>query len=1022
MKGFDRDILARWSIPGAVATIIALSSPATPAAVVTVRLTTALSAAYEGPRLPETWAVPVQEPPRLDGRLDDKAWTAAQAVVLGRLDRDAETAPRTEARFLHAGSVLYVGCELSEPRIDQLRRTVKQPDGPAHQDDSIELFLAPKGSQGYFQFIVSAGGAIFDRRGNGDPAAWNSGAKVAVAVGEKGWSLEVAIPMAAMGVADAPLDRWRVNVYRNRQAGREGNLQAWSPTCSDDYDVPERFGVLRFGSPPLRKPQPPPPGESPGIVVEDLGDQGAVLRFDLARIPKDAKIYRAHLLCQRRPHDGRMEEYLKPIEIYPLAAAHQRGSAPAAAGRPLELVRPSLQAFDMTDAVRGWLSGKGRPELYVKVFPGWKKHATCLDIACEGQPANVPAQAKGLRAVHRAGQTFLTWDDPEDTFGTGPVTWGALGDYRRRIDPERQVRYRLYRHARPIDARNIHDAVLLAEVEPLSGFNSNSWSLERLIHQTVFSNEDRGELGVYGPFKDWNINSPQGGRLTIPRLAIEDGKALPARTALYVHSAAAAQRVYYAVTAVARGVENLADFSRANSLDQPVPETPAAWEPVEQPVAEPFAFDFRGRRRYFVTWVATPLAPRPMYFNWSVLVPPDLKASAPVELYFHAPGYSYARPPVKFLDRSIQICPHDFPFSGWYGYNDAMDTLQSPVGDMVRPYTVRRIEAFLTWAQGRFPVDASRIIAVGGDGAALMALQRPQLFAYVLVTGFEAQQLDPKAAPRYVRAWGPPSPNIRSENGLAEWTWAELDWLLCGQRLPAVIPKDVSHPTAVPSAPGDGPGFRINENGTISLIAATDPGSRKSAAAPALGLKTELPLWVCRGPSWGRNPQYGHGRGRFYYALQATRHALHAHWAWGGRLTAPEKFSGLWQGLDIQNTTPVPVILNSSLDREGEGSGQTNASYRWSDVQEDQRRFEITIAGPASTFDLVPRRLSKFTIRPGERFAWEAEAVEVPDWSRAKKPAARSGVATADADGLVLLQGLELVRGYALKIRITRAK
>ncbi len=172
-----------------------------------------------------------------------------------------------------------------------------------------------------------------------------------------------------------------------------------------------------------------------------------------------------------------------------------------------------------------------------------------------------------------------------------------------------------------------------------------------------------------------------------------------------------------------------------------------------------------------------------MYFNWSVLVPPDSSTPCPVELYFHAPGYSYARPPVKFLDRSIQICPHDFPFSGWYGYTDAVGTLKNPADAAVQPYTVRRIEAFLKWAQGKFPIDAGRIVAVGGDGAAIMALNRPKLFAYV---------------------------------------------------------------------------------------------------------------------------------------LQATRHPLHAHWAWGSNLTAPGKYSGLWQGLDIQNTTPVPAITNSSADKEGD--------------------------------------------------------------------------------------------------------
>jgi len=596
--------------------------------------------------------------------------------------------------------------------------------------------------------------------------------------------------------------------------------------------------------------------------------------------------------------------------------------------------------------------------------------------------AATAAQVDGLKAFHRAGQTFITWHDPEDAFGEKPVTWGQL----REAKPK--TRYRVYRSDKPIAAEGLKQATPLAEVPALSGFNANSWSLERLINQTVFSNEDRGELMRYGPFKGWSRDSPEGGKLVIPRFGIEDGKPLPPGTGLYVHSGTAKGNAYYAVAAVADGAE-----SAPAALAQPVAEEPAVWEPVEQPSGGGFGFDFRGTRRFYVTWVAPPLAPGPMYFNWSVLVPPECKEPAPVELYFHAPGYSYARPPVKFIERSIQICPHDFPFSGWYGYKDegggdrGGGTGVPPV--TVRPYTIRRIEAFLKWAQGKFPVDPQRIIPVGGDGAALMALYRPELFAYVLITGFEAQQLDPKSADAFRQAWGDASPEIRDEAGRGNWDWADLDVLLCGKQMPAVLGK-------------------------------TDPPPPPEDYGP--GNKLELPLFVCRSYSWGRNPDYAKGRGRFYYALQSTRHALHAHWAWGGNLTAPEKFSGLWQGLDITNTTPVPAIAYSSEDKEGEGGGHQNHGYTWSDVKEDAGTFEVAIQGPPSTFDLTPRRLFKLRPKPGDKFRFEASSQEVPHWARRKKPEPKSGTIAADANGLITLKGLETATGYKLVVKIAREK
>jgi hypothetical protein len=233
-----------------------------------------------------------------------------------------------------------------------------------------------------------------------------------------------------------------------------------------------------------------------------------------------------------------------------------------------------------------------------------------------GERVDAPPQTSGLRVLHRAGQTFITWKDAQDDFGAQPVTYGEIRDRKS------SLRYRVYRHTRPIAASNLKEARLLAEVEPLSGFNVNSWSFERLVNQAVFSHEDKGELAKYDPFTGWDRNSPQGAKLITARFAIEDNKALPPGTGLYVHSALAEENAYYAVTAVDNGQES-ESISAGNSLAQPVGEKVAAWQPVEQPDPGKFGFDFRGTRHYYVTWVAPPLAPKPMYFNWSVLIPSD---------------------------------------------------------------------------------------------------------------------------------------------------------------------------------------------------------------------------------------------------------------------------------------------------------------------------------------------------------------------------------------------------------------
>jgi hypothetical protein len=600
-------------------------------------------------------------------------------------------------------------------------------------------------------------------------------------------------------------------------------------------------------------------------------------------------------------------------------------------------------------------------------------------------PGAVPKQAGALQAVHRAGQTFVTFADPEDTFGDAP-TWGQVRQYRSQAD--RKIRYRIYRHDKPIDTANIGQAKLLAEVEPLSGINVNGWSFERLVNQIIFGNEDQGELGKYGPFDKLGPDSPEAQKLVLPRLAIEDGKPLASGRGLFVHSAAEKGQAYYAVTASAGGEENRTEFGPANSLAAPVNEGPAVWQPVEQAEGQPFGYDFLGKRHFYVTWVAPPLAPKPMYFNWSVLVPPNCTSPAPVELYFHAPGGSYARPPQKFLAKSIQICPHDYPFSGWYGYNDALFTGGKAEQGKVQPYTIRRIDAFLDWARTRFPVDATRTIAVGGDGAMMMALYRPKLLAYVISPGFDGLQLNPKVAKQFEAAWGPRAANIVDDQGRGEWGWGEPDVVLAGTRLPNNKDNKAAAPKVAPDATG--------------------------AAA-------DLPLIICGGRSWGVDPGYARGRGRLSYAVQGTRHPFYGRWGWRNA-DYPAKFTGLWYGLDIANDTPLPAITNCSTDVDSEAEGNANGWINWQQVSDTAESFEATFIGRGNTFTLTPRRLSKFKIAPGETIVWEASAVEVEPRTREAKPAPQTGQVKADSHGVVTVPNLAIPKGWGLRVKMAKGK
>jgi len=328
------------------------------------------------------------------------------------------------------------------------------------------------------------------------------------------------------------------------------------------------------------------------------------------------------------------------------------------------------------------------------------------------------------------------------------------------------------------------------------------------------------------------MNHPRMDRYPVDRFVIRQKSApLPPGTGLYVACPRREGKRYYAVVSCKAGVENTVDFSEANALAKPVAETVGPGEPVLQGPGlwGPF-FDYPGRRQVYVQWAGPPLAPREnMCFNWSVLVPPgvDTGEKLPLELYFHRGNFSYAKPRKKFLLRSIQIAAHDWPPSGWYGFNDAFGTLRSYKAGTVSNHTQRRIIAFLEWAEANLPIDPDRIIVSGSDGAALLALNYPELFAYVLVNRFSNTALWAETSGPLVTAWGACGPDVKDDKGRADWGWAMLDQVVLANR------------------------------------------------------QRDLPLFVCRGYSWGPYVRkFAKGEGRFYAAMRDANQPIIADWTW----------------------------------------------------------------------------------------------------------------------------------------------
>ncbi|MBD3291659.1 MAG: hypothetical protein GF393_01940, partial [Armatimonadia bacterium] len=149
--------------------------------------------------------------PSVQGGVSEAQWQSAAEFTI---PRGGEATPATRALICYDEYALYVAaiCDLAlgtAPVAEEHPR-----DDGAWRDDCIELWIDTAGSgEAVYQFIISAGGAIYDQ-GPGGPdynPEWRHGAHV----GDDGWSVAFAIPLTAL-----ELDRWQPTLGFN--IGRNG--------------------------------------------------------------------------------------------------------------------------------------------------------------------------------------------------------------------------------------------------------------------------------------------------------------------------------------------------------------------------------------------------------------------------------------------------------------------------------------------------------------------------------------------------------------------------------------------------------------------------------------------------------------------------------------------------------------------------------------------------------------------------------------------------------------------------------
>jgi hypothetical protein len=190
----------------------------------------------------------VEQPPAIDGRLDDAAWQ--RAVPIGELTQvephlGLASSEPTDIRFLHDSDRLYVGVRCFDSDPGGIVSTTCERDARLDVDDRVEIvfdtFLDRRNA---FFFQINAAGSKGDAliTGNGSHfnKPWDGIWEGVARVDERGWSAELALPFKTLNFAEGR-ETWGFNVARF--IGRKREESRWT-NASRDHRL---FNIYRAG-------------------------------------------------------------------------------------------------------------------------------------------------------------------------------------------------------------------------------------------------------------------------------------------------------------------------------------------------------------------------------------------------------------------------------------------------------------------------------------------------------------------------------------------------------------------------------------------------------------------------------------------------------------------------------------------------------------------------------------------------------------------------------------------------------
>jgi hypothetical protein len=197
------------------------------------------------PERPAVCIAPTDQPPTIDGQLDDTCWTSAVTIRQFNLSYESRYAPyETRAFLTYDQHNLYVGFRIDDPDTGLYPWLPYPPD----RDPNVaEVLIAAPKEETYYKVAISGEGKIYVEQPMGNTVPWKVAPNAAIQRDGTGWSAEFSLPLVGTEMpAPWPTGVWRMNFgWRTKKCT---DYTAWAVTHAWFYET-QFFGDVYFGGP-----------------------------------------------------------------------------------------------------------------------------------------------------------------------------------------------------------------------------------------------------------------------------------------------------------------------------------------------------------------------------------------------------------------------------------------------------------------------------------------------------------------------------------------------------------------------------------------------------------------------------------------------------------------------------------------------------------------------------------------------------------------------------------------------------